>query len=254
MKSGLRQRAVRLSVLLLCLCAWRLAAPPAFALDTDVPTQHNDPARTGAQLHETLLQPSNVSPTTFGRLFQRQVDGQIIAQPLYISSLSIPNNGLRNVIYVATRANTVYAFDADDTDPDPTHGLIWSQPVTVEAAGPVPHMCSETVGPMGITSTPVIDRASGTLYLVARKSDGSIWLHALDIATGAPKSGTPGAVRITASYNGLNFDQSLELNRAGLLFVNGAIIVGFSALNCDNKGWHGSAPGSGRTSCHYSWR
>jgi len=239
MKSGLRQRAVRLSVLLLCLCAWRLAAPPAFALDTDVPTQHNDPARTGAQLHETLLQPSNVSPTTFGRLFQRQVDGQIIAQPLYISSLSIPNTGLRNVIYVATRANTVYAFDADDTDPDPTHGLIWSQPVTVEAAGPVPHMCSETVGPMGITSTPVIDRASGTLYLVARKLDGSIWLHALDIATGAPKSGTPGAVRITASYNGLNFDQSLELNRAGLLFVNGAIIVGFSALNCDNQGWHG---------------
>jgi hypothetical protein len=136
-------------------------------------------------------------------------------------------------------ALTVYAFDADDTDPDPTHGLIWSQPVTVEAAGPVPQMCSETVGPMGITSTPVIDRASGTLYLVARKSDGSIWLHALDIATGAPKSGTPGAVRITASYNGFNFDQSLELNRAGLLFVNGAIILGFSALNCDNQGWHG---------------
>ena len=105
MKFGLRRRAVRLSVILLCLCAWPLAAPPAFALDADVPTQHNDPARTGAQLHETLLQPSNVSPTTFGRLYQRQVDGQIIAQPLFISSLSIPNKGLRNVVYVATRAN-----------------------------------------------------------------------------------------------------------------------------------------------------
>src|SRR5215472_2410672 len=199
----------------LCLCLVLQAALPAFALDGDVLTQHNDAARAGAQLHETLLQPSNVTPTTFGRLYERHVDGQIIAQPLYVSNLPIPNSGLRNVVYVATRANTVYAFDADDTDPDPTHGLIWSQPVTVETAGPVPHMCSETVGPMGITSTPVIDRASGTLYLVARKSDGSIWLHALDIATGAPKSGTSGAVRITASYNGLNFDQSLELNRAG---------------------------------------
>ena len=82
----------------------------------------NDPARTGAQLHETLLQPSNVSPTAFGRLYERHVDGQIIAQPLYISNLSIPNKGPRNVVYVATRANTVYAFDADDTDPDPTLG------------------------------------------------------------------------------------------------------------------------------------
>jgi hypothetical protein len=205
----------------------------------DVLTQHNDAARTGAQLHETLLQPGNVGPNTFGRLYERHVNGQIIAQPLYVSNQWIPTKGLRNVVYVAARTNTVYAFDADDTDPDPTHGLIWSQPVTVEASGPVPQMCSETVGPVGITSTPVIDRAADTMYLVARRSDGSIWLHALDLATGAPKPGTPGAVRITASSNGMTFDQSLELSRAGLLLVRGAIFIGFSALNCDNKGWHG---------------
>jgi len=210
----------------------------------DVLTQHNDTARSGAQLHETILNPSNVTPNTFGRLYERHVSGQIIAQPLYESNQSIPGAGLHNVVYVATRENRIYAFDADDTDPDPTHGLIWTSPVLTEPAGPVPHMCTETVGPMGITSTPVIDRATDTMYVVARKSDGTIWLNALDIATGQPKSGTPGAVQIKASIvnsNGMtiNFNQNLELSRAALLFSNGAIYMGFSALNCDNQGWRG---------------
>lgn len=148
-----------LAVLVTWLGSWFVTPQPAFALDSDVLTQHNDAARTGAQLHETLLQPGNVGPSTFGRLYERHVDGQIVTQPLYVSSQPIPGKGLRNVVYVATRTNTIYAFDADDTDPDPTHGLIWSQPVTVEAAGPVPGLevgkCSETLGPVGINSTPV---------------------------------------------------------------------------------------------------
>src|SRR5262249_11480793 len=124
------------------------------------------------------------------------------------------------------------------------HGLIWTAPVQIEPAGAVPNMCAETHGPMGITSTPVIDRASDTIYVVARKSDGSIWLHALDIATGAPKRNTPGAARVTASVvdprgNRINFDESLELNRAGLLLQRGALYLAFGALNCDNAGWRG---------------
>ena len=209
----------------------------------DVLTQHNDPARTGTQPHESILKPSNVTANSFGRLYERHVEGQIIAQPLYVSNQWIPGKGLHNVVYVATRKNWIYAFDTDNLDPDPTHGLIWSAPVQVEAAGLVPNMCTETHGPVGITSTPVIDRASDTMYVVARKSDGTIWLHALDIATGQPKNGTPGAVRITASVNvngqQISFDQNLELGRAGLLFQDGAIFMSFSALNCDNAGWHG---------------
>src|SRR5438309_601598 len=136
-----------------------LGALSAHAAADDVLTQHNDAARTGAQLHETSLKPGNVSATTFGRLYERHVDGQIIAQPLYAGNLDIPGKGPRNVVFVATRKNVVYAFDADDLDPDPTHGLVWSQPVTVEPAAPVPGMCGETYGPIGINSTPVIDRA-----------------------------------------------------------------------------------------------
>lgn len=201
----------------------------------DVLTQHNNEARDGTQLHETHLTPGKVSPSTFGKLYERNVNGQVIAQPLYVSNQWDPVKGLRNVVYVATRANTVYAFDADDLDPNPAHGLIWSAPVTVEPAAPVPNMCQETRGPLGVTATPVIDRAANVMYLVARKSDGTIWLVALDIATGTTKR----SVRITASQNGVQFDQSLELSRAGLLMMNGALYVGFSALNCDNAGWHG---------------
>jgi hypothetical protein len=211
---------------------------------SDVLTQHNDAARTGAQLRETTLTPANVTPATFGRLYERSVNGQVITQPLYVNAQWLPGVGLRNVAYVATRRNWIYAFDADSTDPDPTHGLIWPAPVHIETDAPVPGMCLETQGSVGITSTPVIDRAADTMYLVARKSDGTVWLHALDIATGQPKAGTPGKVQITASVarpNGgtIQFAQALELNRAGLLLSNGAIFLAFSALNCDNGGWHG---------------
>jgi LGFP repeat/PAN domain len=201
----------------------------------DVLTQHNDEARTGAQRHETALTPAKVSPSTFGRLYERHVDGQIIAQPLYVSNQWDPIKGLRNVVYVATRANTVYAFNADDLDTNPAHGLIWSTPVTVGPAAPVPGMCPETQGPLGITATPVIDRAANTLYVVARHADWTIWIHALDIATGALKN----SAQIKATANGVTFAQTLELARPGLLMSNGAIYVGFSALNCDNPGWHG---------------
>jgi hypothetical protein len=227
-------RLLRFSPLLLLL-----GAPVASAATDDVLTQHNDNARSGAQTHETALKPGNISAATFGRLYERSVDGQIISQPLYVGNLNIPGKGARNVVYVVTRKNTVYAFDADNLDADPTHGLLWNHPITIEPAAPVPNMCGETRGPVGVTSTPVIDRASDTMYLVARKSDGTIWLHALDITTGAPKAGTPGTVQIQANLGGLVFNQGLELNRSGLLLLNGAIIMGFSALNCDNAGWHG---------------
>jgi LGFP repeat/PAN domain len=209
----------------------------------DVLTQHNVPARNGLQPHETILTPANVTPSSFGRLYERAVDGQIIAQPLYVSNQWFHDKGLRNIVYVATRKNWIYAFDADNTDPNPNAGLIWAHPVQTEPDGPVAGMCLETRGSVGITATPVIDRASDTMYVVARKSDGTIWLNALDIGTGAPKAGTPGAVPIKAqvTINGqtINLDQGLELSRAALLLQDGAIFFGFSALNCDNAGWHG---------------
>ena len=84
------------------------AAPSRFKMTPilwDVLTQHNDAARTGLQPHETTLQPGNVTPATFGRLYERAADGQIIAQPLYVSNQWIPGIGLKNVVYVAVIAH-----------------------------------------------------------------------------------------------------------------------------------------------------
>src|SRR5437867_4091418 len=86
-------------------------------------TYHNDNSRTGANLNETILNTSNVNPQKFGKLFERQVDGHIYAQILYVSNVPIPNKGVHNVVYVATMHNTVYAFDADGLVTDP----LWSK-------------------------------------------------------------------------------------------------------------------------------
>ena len=87
-------------------------------------TQHNDNARTGANLAESILTPDAVAaPGRFGKLFELPVEGHVYAQPLYVPNVAFPE-GQRNVIYVATMHNLVYAFDADAP---PASGLIWKQ-------------------------------------------------------------------------------------------------------------------------------
>src|SRR5438552_1932181 len=84
---------------------------------TDVLTQHNDHARTGAVLDETMLSPDTLKSQGFGKLFSLAVDGQIYAQPLVVTGLEIPYKGKRNVVFVATMRNMVYAFDAEIAGP-----------------------------------------------------------------------------------------------------------------------------------------
>jgi hypothetical protein len=79
----------------------------------DVVTYHYDNCRTGRNTHETILTPINVNSTKFGKLGEFAVLGKVDAQPLYLSNLSIPGVGTKNVLYVATEHGFVYAFDAD---------------------------------------------------------------------------------------------------------------------------------------------
>ncbi len=190
-------------------------------------TYHNNDARDGAYTEEVTLMPSNVNSNQFGKLVSYPVDGQIYGQPLYVPQLQIPNQGTRDVVFVTTQNNSVYAFDADATSSNPT--TLWhvnlGTPVTVyDSGGPWPNV--------GILSTPVIDSTTNTIYVVAEVKGASppFWLHALDITTGADKTT---AVGVTGSYNGDSLSTSCY-QRMGLALnpVTNWIYIAFGS--CSN--------------------
>jgi len=213
----------------------------------DVLTFHNDMARTGQMLSETILTPANVNSNTFGKLFVLTVDGKVDAQPLYVAQLVTPANGTKNVLYVATENDSIYAFDAD------SGGILWQR--SVQNPGEVPsndHGCSQVTPQIGITGTPVIDRTSGahgTIYLVSMSQDGSGQyfqrLHALDLATGAEEFGGPVAIQATYTGTGDNsngtsvvFDPGKYKARPSLLLLNGVVYTSWGS-HCDVRPYTG---------------
>ncbi len=219
-------------------------------------TQHNDNQRTGANLDETILNTSNVYAGSFGKLFTRDVDGHIYAQPLYVPGVSIPNKGVHNVVYVVTQHNSVYAFDADDPL---TSAPFWN--VNLGPSAPVPADFGNRYGPyedilveVGITGTPVIDPGTNTLYVVTFNRDPvpatcpcvyRHYLHALDIFSGIEKFGGP--VQIAGSVPGIGFnsvngvvtfDSHQQIQRSSLLLANGVVYVAFAGYS-DTDPYHG---------------
>jgi hypothetical protein len=241
-------------------------------LSTSVLTYHNDLARTGANLTETMLTPDNVNSATFGKLFSYPVDGYVYAQPLYVPAVSLPDGSVHNIIYVATEHDSVYAFDANNPDPNTGGGLLWYDNFAEPADGitTVPAEDTETddITPeVGITGTPVIDPSSGVLYVVAKtqemRGDGVHYvqtLHALDIATGKEMFGGPAVIADTldlgddnyqflvgpsvpgsgaGSSNGIvSFNALRENQRSALALANGMVYVSW-ASHGDNDPYHG---------------
>jgi len=221
-------------VLLIALSLVSIALPA----QVSVTTYHNDNARTGQNTAETVLTPAKVNSSQFGKLFSTTVDGYVYAQPLYVPNVNIAG-GTHNVLYVATEHDSLYAIDAD------SGGVLWQQSfinpgggVTTASSGDVG--CGDLVPEIGITSTPVIDPTTGTIYLVAKtKENGNFFqrLHALDLATHAEKFGGP--VVISATTQGRTFDPLKQHNRPGLLLENGHVVIAW-ASHCDNgpyQGW-----------------
>jgi outer membrane protein assembly factor BamB len=205
----------------------------------DVLTWHNDVARTGQNLRESVLTPANVNTNTFGKLFVIAVDGKVDAQPLYVHGLPLPNRGTRNVLFVATEHDSVYAFDADSGQQLWHVWLLGPRETTSDN-----HNCSQIVPEIGITATPVIDRQQGphgVLYAVAMSKDPQARyhqrLHALDLQTGAEQLGGP--VEIAATYAGAPaFDPKQYAERAALLLVNGTLYLTWTS-HCDIGRYNG---------------
>ena len=225
----------------------------AAAAQVNVTTQHNDIERTGQNLNETLLTTANVNPTQFGKLFSQFVDGQVYAQPLYLSGITI-NGAVHNVVFVATEHDSVYAFDADantgvNATPLWQDSMLSSGHGAASGATTVPWTSGSDIYPeVGITGTPVIDPASNTLYIVSASIEGGIQvqrLHALDVTTGAEKFGGPVTIAGTVTGSGIDsvagtvsFNAQQENQRPGLLLLNGIVYVGFSSHE-DHNPWHG---------------
>ncbi len=215
-------------------------------------TQHNDNGRTGQNLNETILTPANVNVSGFGKLFSQPLDGLVYAQPLYVPNVSIPGKGVHNVIYVATEHESVYAFDADNatgSNASPLWQVSFADPANgITSVSSADVSCSDLVPEIGITGTPVIDPATGTMYLTAKTNENGKFaqrLHALDITTGAEKFGGPVLIKARVkgsgdgSVNGfISFSALREGQRAGLLLQNGQVYVGW-ASHCDIGPYHG---------------
>lgn len=222
---------------------------------TDVLTYKYDNARTGSNSSEYVLTPQNVNQQSFGRLYSFPTDGYTYAQPLYKTQVNIPGQGVHNVIYVATEHDSVYAFDADGNNPP--QGYLWKVSFIDPASGltTVPYgdvSTSDLVPEIGITSTPVIDPATNTLYVLSKAKQTSInnityiqKLHALDLGTGAEKMNGPTIIRASVpgtgagSVNGvLSFDPKVEHQRSGLTLLNGVVYIAWAAHG-DMGNYHG---------------
>lgn len=224
---------------------WLAVVP--FARSQDVLTWHNDIARTGQNLNETILTPGNVKAAFFGKLFVIPVDGKVDAQPLYVLGAAVPGKGIHNLLVVATENASAYVFDAD------TGALIWkTSALQAGETASDSRSCGQVVPEIGISGTPVIDRTSGpngAIYLTAmsKNTAGAYFqrLHALDLATGAELFGGPKEVQARFPGSGDNssggyviFDPGQYKQRPGLLLLNGTVYTAWGS-HCDSQPYTG---------------
>jgi len=234
-------------------CGWILAIfASGVAAGAQMTTSQYDNARTGANLNERVLTPRNVNAQQFGKLFTMKVDGDVYAQPLFLAGVEVPGKGRHDVVFVATEHDSVYAFDAYGNPSAP----LWQTSFLKDGATTVPSgdvACPFIEPEVGITSTPVIDAKSGTLYVLARTKQYHVFshnayhqeLHALAVTNGVEKPGGP--VEIEASVAGrgtgsaggqVAFHPLRENPRAALLLSKGMVYLSWGS-SCDVGPYHG---------------
>jgi hypothetical protein len=248
-----RRRALFLLCLLVAVARSTLGQT---ATPVNVPTWRYDNTEAGANTQETLLTPANVTASSFGLLFSRAVDGNVYAQPLYISGLTMSDGMVHNVLFVATEHDSVYAFDADSNTGANAQPL-WQISLLSSAYGAAPgattvpsvDVDSTDINPeIGITSTPAINVAGNTMYVIAKTKENGGYvqrLHAINILTGAERPNGPTVIRASANGAGagssggvIAFSPLWQLNRAALSYYNGIVYAGFGSHG-DNGPWHG---------------
>ena len=242
-------------------------------------TGRYDPQRTGQNRLEYALTPTTVNTSTFGKLFSCAVDGHVYAQPLYVASLPIAG-GIHNVVFVATQHNSVYAFDADRS---PCH-TYWYRSFVDKTflnlpgeVTPVPAAKTRNTwdikDEIGITGTPVIDPATGTLYVVAKTREKSPFrrlvglltkdkdggqyhqrLHALNLNDGSERFNGPAEISGVLSVPGsgepkddacpspegrIAFCTLHQHQRPSLLLIDGKVCIAWASHGDVKPHYHG---------------
>jgi MYXO-CTERM domain-containing protein len=207
--------------------------------------------RSGANVNETILNTTNVNTARFARLFQVSVDDDVYASILITPGLSI-QGGARDVFFVATVNNSVYAFDADAGG-----APLWQRnfngagrPTNPVEVGQACDLYRNYRTHIGLVGTPVIDPATQTMYFVTRTVEGTATvqrLNALDITTGNPRAASPVVIAGDVAGTGagssggrLAFDPLLHNQRAALAISGGAVHVAWGSF-CDTGPYHGWA-------------
>lgn len=219
-----------------------LPTPPPMIL-----TQHDNVARTGANRQEMMLNTKNVNLASFGKLFTRKVQGYLYAQPLYVPNLKMSDGKIHNVVFLATSHNSVYAFDADDPKAAKPLWTINLGP-SIPAAEVYTTRWTDMRDEIGITSTPVIDMATGTIFTVAKTKENGTYVqrfHALSLITGKENIGSPVLIKASVPGTGagskegqMPFDPVRQLQRTSLLLMNGVVYAAFGS-HADQGVFHG---------------
>ena len=231
------------------------APPPPPVQHTGVTTYHNDNARSGVNSLESTLTPANVNVVSFGKLGAIPVEGDVYAQPLYLSNVTVSDGSNHNVVLVATEHDQVYAIDAQ------TRSVLWQRSF-LDSGGqvtPVPSSdvnCPDLAPEIGITGTPVIDPSSATVYLVDRTKEtqnGTVSyyqrLQALHLSDGSDAL-APAVISTPAgSFGAASFNPLANNQRSALLLANGAVYVAW-ASHCDRGGFAGWLMSFDETTLH----
>jgi uncharacterized protein (TIGR03437 family) len=204
----------------------------------NVLTANGSNDRTNANLDERQLSRATVGPDSFGKLAVFPVDGQVYAAPLYVSGLAIPGKGSRNVLFVTTMHNSVYAYDADSASPV---SLLWR----VNLGPSIPSATvfgtyGDISNEIGILGTGAIDLQRGVLYAVSEtleRGAAAFYLHALDLSSGEERMNGPVAIE-GAVPGGIAFDPRQHIQRPGLLLANDSVYIAFGSHR-DQQPYHG---------------
>ncbi|NUU30154.1 choice-of-anchor D domain-containing protein [Arthrobacter sp. C9C5] len=211
--------------------AWALLLASSLALaglsvsgpaSADVGTVAHDLLRTGWDSNETALSPTSVASSNFGKLFSTSVDGQVYAQPLVVGG----------TVIAATENNNVYGLNGA------TGAVNWQR--NLGPAWPASTVsCGDLTPNIGITSTPVFDPASNSVFLLAKTNDGTSpqlphwYMHSLDRVTGAERAGFPVLISGAPTNDPSRpFNAMTAMQRPGLLLMDGVVYAGF-ASHCD---------------------